>query len=497
MKKSELQSKEKKAIYIEMYGDLSYTISRILFAIALREKTGYDIIGFANENDSYAKRIAEMYDIKVYSMDKSLFFTVKCGLKTARIINTKMSADELFDYKIDGVNVGGYLYDTIVRYTKGVNTIDHLDWRMFPETAKFIRAFYFYSMHFNQIKPFVFLGHETSHATGMIITMVQEYGGYAFQVTAHGRVDYLNTTSKLCYLHEPYRGMFNKYENSLLNKNIDFDSEVDALFERKLAGLSGIDSGYAFKDKKIIDRQEFSALFSNFDITKKNVIIMSHCFSDTPHMESEKQLFKDYYTWYVETLKIASKVENVNWIVKAHPSRAIYNESDEAYKLYQKYNTNNNMYWFDDAYSTASLFDIADVVVTAMGTCGCEFPCKGIPVVCAGHPWYSNGEITIEPQTVEEYKSVLFHVSEIDRLTDEKIQLAKRKYYVNEHFMDPVDYFDEFVIKNTELSSDIANTNIYNYLCDEGDRYKNTWCYLEGLKWSEKLSGSICHNGCQ
>ena len=48
----------------------------------------------------------------------------------------------------------------------------------------------------------------------------------------------------------------------------------------------------------------------------------------------DKGLYSTPIEWFTETLKIISKIKNVNWIIKPHPSEKIYNTNITAKNLF-------------------------------------------------------------------------------------------------------------------------------------------------------------------
>ena len=75
----------------------------------------------------------------------------------------------------------------------------------------------------------------------------------------------------------------------------------------------------------------------NINNGKKNVVILPHCLTDSPRMAAEGLVFKDYFEWFVCTIKMANKIDSVNWLVKAHPESYIYNESGIIEKIVENY----------------------------------------------------------------------------------------------------------------------------------------------------------------
>ena len=68
---------------------------------------------------------------------------------------------------------------------------------------------------------------------------------------------------------------------------------------------------FFFDKKKIIKKL-------NIDPKKKTAVIFSHIFYDATFFFGEN-LYFDYQEWLVETIRIAVRNKNINWILKVHP----------------------------------------------------------------------------------------------------------------------------------------------------------------------------------
>jgi hypothetical protein len=79
-------------------------------------------------------------------------------------------------------------------------------------------------------------------------------------------------------------------------------------------------------------------------------------------------------------------------------------------------------------FSTASVLNCAKAIVTIQGTVGLEFSCMGIPIIITGKAFYSGFGFTHEPETKEEYFTMLRNVKNIEPLGDDKMDIAKCVY---------------------------------------------------------------------
>lgn len=180
----------------------------------------------------------------------------------------------------------------------------------------------------------------------------------------------------------------------------------------------------AYSRKKNLAKPEIVRyIFDNPSKNNFNVLIATHAFSDANHVAGDL-IYRDYFSWYINTLKIVKSIKNVNWIFKFHPSRSYYGEDNIAEKYFYKYKE-DHMYLFPDFISTAGVFQIADVVVTARGTIGLEASCMGIPtILCGESPWSHLG-FSNNAKTPHEYRKFLENIKEFDRLDRNSVDLAR------------------------------------------------------------------------
>lgn len=466
-------------------------MARIFMAKGIQEKTKSEIIINAERVDENLVKTAELYGCHICVMRKNPVASIKAMILAVYFIVRKLDRTYIMDYKYKNMPVGKYLYDTLIRINEKRCTIDYLkkiDFHALWWSLKEIICVY--SM-FCKKRPIVYLTHETDHLAGCTAMMAAYMGAHIFTCTLSGRIHYLGHRNNITkYLHDVWRIGFEERWNKGFPD--DFEREVDKYLDSRTSGKADIDTQYAFLNKKIISRAEYVQQVGA-DASKKNVAIMCHVFSDTPHMSCYPKLYEDYYVWFIETLKIISEVKNVNWIIKAHPSRELYGESEEVNDLFAEYSNGMNMWLWDDSYSTESLFDIADAVITVAGTCGMEFPCFGIPAIITGNAYYSKTECSILPRSVEEYEDLLKHLDEIERLSEERIRIAKKVLYTRIHIYDPFDQVDQYLLQNSTEEEGHnenpieKNKNVMDYITKNKEMIQSCHFMQEGREWGKKL----------
>ncbi len=171
------------------------------------------------------------------------------------------------------------------------------------------------------------------------------------------------------------------------------------------------------------------------DPTKKTAVIFSHVLWDATFFFGTN-LFDDYEHWLVETVRVAMKNTNVNWLIKLHP--------DYVWKVKQmgpsaaardaiaiqagvgELPPHIRIVPPEIDISTYSFFAFTDYCITVRGTIGIEAPCFGIPVFTAGTGRYSGMGFTNDSLSREEYLEKMRTIHTFPLLSDSEKGLARR-----------------------------------------------------------------------
>jgi hypothetical protein len=258
----------------------------------------------------------------------------------------------------------------------------------------------------------------------------------------------------------------------------EFRVQARAYITSRFEGeVEQIDVKNAFVGKKRYDFDELIKEYPNLSKHKKNVVIMSHAFSDAPHV-GEGLLFADYYDFLEQTLCYLNSCDSINCFVKPHPSSYMWNEKGAVEEMIERNNL-DNVYITPSDFNTNSIADFADCIVTAKGTAGLEFSCLGIPAITAGRGYYSGFGITPEPDTKEEYFELLGNCHLLGRLDEETINKAVALLYMvslsrrhseilpAQHIMPHENYADVYegkfaeVVRNIEAGKEMKDS-FYN-----------------------------------
>jgi hypothetical protein len=161
----------------------------------------------------------------------------------------------------------------------------------------------------------------------------------------------------------------------------------------------------------------------NLDPAKKTAIVFAHIFWDATFFYGEN-LYFDYQTWFVETIRLANKNTQVNWVIKLHPVNVWRLEADGAVnERYSelvaldeagiKLSPHVRLLLPDTHISTWSLFEAGDYGVTVRGTVGIEMAALGKRVITAGGGHYSARHFTTTPKSIEEYAGMILNIDKL------------------------------------------------------------------------------------
>ncbi|MEY0303583.1 hypothetical protein AB7W11_16850 [Providencia manganoxydans] len=325
----------------------------------------------------------------------------------------------LINFKKDNVLIGDLIYDSLIRNIPNSYTIKKL--KIITHSRILFRSMCFYHANKRLLKKNNIRVVVTSH------NVYAEYGMLCRQAHVQGAIVILKDMDvyKIYKPHMNINEHFLKISRNKFEKELNKNSfiEEEKYFQQRIFGLSTqIDVKNAYKNKKKYTRYESISLKKTFDIKKKNIFIMSHAFSDAPHV-GEGLLFQDYYDFLEKTLIYLNKNDKVNCFVKSHPSSYMWGEKGGVEHIIEKNNLNNICILPSD-YNTSSIIESADVIVTAKGTAGIEFSCAGIPAITAGMGYYYGFGVCLEPMTINDYYKTLDLSHEIERLNQDKINRA-------------------------------------------------------------------------
>jgi len=418
--------KKEKGILVEGFlKSPSYLLQSGRVAKSIEEETGLKPIVLIDNYFSKLTNQVKLY--KSFNIKKFIFFRryhfnfyymLKAFIKSISFLINNNSGDDLLNLKFDKIIIGDFIYDTIIRTNNDIYTIKKLKINHFKYIYDaYFRALVYKNILLKQNIEYVILSHLFYNKYGILGRLSDFYDAKVILVFG----DHIKNYS---YFNIKDHKLTPRREEIL---NLDIDKTIedaDEYINKRFSGeLKQHDVINAFKNKKLYRKENIKQKF-NIKNDKPNVFILPHAFSDAPHC-SKYILYKDYYEWYEDTLIKISSITDANWFVKPHPSSHLYGEEGVAKELFKKHKS-DNMYLVPDDFSTSSIKNIADVIVTIQGTAGLEFSCFGIPAIICGKAFYSGFGFTIEPESKIEYSKYLKNIAKIEKLNDDQILMAKK-----------------------------------------------------------------------
>ena len=433
-------------------------------AKVLKEIYGFDIKALSSDfnlkSSKYSKLLEAYNENKIIYLKRILLFNpfilIYSCIKALYIFFSLNDLKKFCELKFLGIQIGDLIYDSYIRFTKGIYCIKK-DKFLFKLILKTVINSMIYNKIYKKysIKALVVVDYSYLDL-GPLIRMAVKYKILVILSVKNLKIlNERNIDRHFYSLDLSKSELLDKYRG----KNIE--SIVNEYLEKRFEGeIKQIDVKIAYKDKKIYLKEELIKML-NLDLNKKNIMIMPHCFSDVPHIDIG--LYIDYYEWLLELIKKVKNINNVNFIIKPHPASYLYNEKGEVEDLLKKEKVTNIKIFPKDG-STASIKNIADVILTVRGTAGLEFSTFGIPCVNAGKGYYSGFGFNIEPNTIEEYEELLKNLDKIEKLTDEQIKLAKivlYEIYIKNSVFEYIDW-DEGAMYTSEFDNALERIIKYN-----------------------------------
>lgn len=372
---------------------------------------------------------------------------------------------KLLDLRFEGLPVGDLIYDTHLRHT-GKPTIERLDARLVAQIGE---AFIYYKA------AQAILGSGTIQAVATLHMVYYHLGILSRLAMALG-IPVIQSLSV-----NPFRikrfssflqardavGQFDvrEFEHIFRNERETATAAARDYLERRLSGKAelgfkdGFEGAYGSSRRRYAKEDLCRSL--GWDPAKPIVTLMAHVFHESPHAVGGN-LYADYYEWLAETLEVAARTPQVNWLLKKHPQQKYFDEilrhspdlmpDDETMRrLLAPVQGASHVALCPPDLHTASLIAASHVIVTQHGRAGYEFAACGVPVVTTARAAYGGLGFTVEPRSRAAYVGLLERIDELAPLDEE--QRARALVYI--HL-----FFEKSRVRST-LLPDIENRGFW------------------------------------
>ena len=331
------------------------------------------------------------------------------------------SKDDLLNFKYKDIKLGDIIYDSYLKENKKA-TVDVKSKKLarIVERACFLVDCYEQEFLKYGVQEF-YVTHATYICFGAAVRVALKYKIKVF-VTHSTRWTEFHQLSEEHPLQTPnfkiYKQLFDKLENPdicLEEAKQQLEDRFRGAIDPSIAYMK--ESAYADEDSSI------GCISDNTD----NLIIMLHCFFDSPHIY-KSMLYPDFYEWVVDTIEVALGAGKAVFI-KEHPNGILGNNEIVA-ELKKNF---SNVTFLEKTTSNLTIMKCKiDAVATVYGTIGHEFSYHNIPVINAGDNPHSAFNFCYNPSSREQYQKLIMDVGSLKKPTNsDKIDILKFYYIHN------------------------------------------------------------------
>jgi len=412
--------KNKKKILVDCYDNsLLYLYALALHTFPIQKNFNANCIIYSS-NFSFTK--SYLFSIfknnKIVYLDSffgNLFVVIK-NFKTLKIEFKKIQKIEnKFEYKFDGIEFGKISYDTYLRLQL---------YGTFKDLSKY-RFYLFRSIiHYLNIKKtiekkiFVYSGKETQFTPRAVVLQACLKNSIKSYIVwgPHNKF----SVRKYSKFSQRYfsRNHINKHDfinkKSIENRDSGRMYIKDKYFSKGTNKFLDIQTTFAFgHNLKKLGKESFLNLL-NLDINKKTAVIFAHCVYDGV-FATPRKTFDDYYTWLEETALCLAKNNDINVIIKPHPTERFRTSFDSCKEIYEKNNLKEikHIKLLKDEFHPTTILNVTDFCITANGTAGAEYAAFNIPCITTDYAPYNYCSFNHNFKNKDQYFFQLMKLPEI------------------------------------------------------------------------------------
>lgn len=417
------------------YWSLLVSTSAAILGYAHRAKTAYLLE--SSSEDSFKQAIQLSFGNVIFFIEEELTKDIeeKLKKKCQSIYASLNNTDDLLKLTYKGTYIGSCVYDNYLKHRHAtIKDLYHKDricdliYRSIRkiESIEKIRENYNIKAGFYTHTTSVYCGIPFRHLLKNKIPvfsnagglgMIQKYTGFESEIE--------DMFHSLCIPYHFFDSIYRKNKIKVLQVASKF-------LEDRISGKAkDYDAAKAFaQDKHLFeDKNEFCDKY-NLDASKPIAFVMLHGMNDDPHYAIH-HIFKDFYDWFLKTLKYAQELDEVNWVFKQHPSTKFYPDDANLDGIFESIENANIVYMDEnDPFNPASIVHLGAAVVTAAGTAALEYTCFGVPAIVASSHYYTGYDIVHEAFSLEEYKNSLSNIPNLHKVNVKKQNKAKVLFWL-------------------------------------------------------------------
>ncbi|HVD60397.1 MAG TPA: hypothetical protein VNC11_05955 [Gemmatimonadaceae bacterium] len=143
--------------------------------------------------------------------------------------------------------------------------------------------------------------------------------------------------------------------------------------------------------------------------------------------------YQSFDEWMVDTVKVVSKLPDVQWLIKVHPIEAYDNPAAGVQRLIETHfpNLPDHVHVIpaEEEISPLEFFQLLDGGVSVYGTSGLELAVQGKPIILSGEAHYGGKGFTYDGLDIESYRALLARAHKLGPLSEEATKLARAYAY--------------------------------------------------------------------
>jgi hypothetical protein len=437
----------KGCVLININGIPQHTVMAGVAARLLNQAKGLQPLGLISgctKNRDDVREVLESFGVRTFLRLSRNPLTrpislIKAMIHTTRAwwhIRQRGFEDFIEHFQVHGIHIGDMIYDSFIRYDHTYQAPHHAASKLRKVLLDALWTFFSCESLLRRHPVRFVIMSESVYAISeaFLMRIAASRGVPTLFVNSSGFAkmysDYEDT------FDAPFKISMETLEQSRQHKNrIEI---VDAYLQRRSAGkLVHHDVINAYRDKQVWTRD---ALIDHYSIAadekRKFIFLMPHCFSDTNH-QTRYVLFRDFYQWFRKTLELIEEVDSVLWFVKPHPSGFFYREEGQVEELVARLK-GDHIFLTSQDFSTASVLNVADGVVTVNGSIGLEAACAGVRPLLSAAAVYSGLGFTELPKSREAYFNTLRQMGDWTPLDAGAVRIAREVMYCGQFYTCPV-----------------------------------------------------------
>ena len=426
--KSNKKYSKKKILVVLLQIHPERTIMDCLISKDLQKFHDFEITALIKKNDHLSKNIAQSFGINrfVYYQEGNIIDRIKSLLMAIDLINHNEIEKKLIKLKLFGYEIGKTAYENYLRFYN-FNHLKKNRFLLYTCLSKSLLATKFSKNIFRENYEVCVMGELQYIPYRPLFHCALKNKVPVYNLRGTAALNYMGRLYKNYKDRNSHQLKYSVKLSLLLSKILRNNKDVRFFDKEKKANFIGKDKIWAaqksYKHLNFKNKNEFNKYF-DFNDKKKTVLLLPHAMADNLY-NNEWNIFENPYNWFFETLNQIQKINNVNWIIKPHPSENEF-KGVKAKQIYNDLNINQkNIVLLDNNAHINKLTDYIDVVITGNGSPGFQFPAFGIPSITTSDSRYTNFKISYAPKSKKDYFKLLTNINSIKKPTMEQITNAR------------------------------------------------------------------------